>query len=189
MKQTNSFVIAEFTNPSGEVVFRVSGWLDGKRIRRNCPTYAEAKVEADALEIRRLQGETGVRPTVTRLTEEELQEAEAVVRCLAGKAHSLSFYVDFALANYREPLAQKLLTEAITEFLATKDHEREQDLISETYLTRIKRDLALLKKHFPDISVAELTGTRLLGYPINPLFRSHHLVVSRSARRAPSVFL
>jgi hypothetical protein len=29
------FVISEFTNPSGEIVFRVSGWPDGKRVRRN----------------------------------------------------------------------------------------------------------------------------------------------------------
>jgi hypothetical protein len=31
MKLPASFVISEFTNPSGEVVFRVSGQLDGKR--------------------------------------------------------------------------------------------------------------------------------------------------------------
>lgn len=99
MKHT--FVIKEFTNPSGEVVFRVSGWLDGKRIRQNFPTYAEAKAEMDSLEIKRVQGETGVRPTVTRLTEDELHEAEAVIHRLAGKPRSLSFYVDFALTNYR----------------------------------------------------------------------------------------
>jgi integrase len=164
MKQTNPFVISEFTNPSGEVVFRVSGWLDSKRIRKNCPTRAEAKAESDALEIQRLQGETGVRPTVTRLTEEELHEAEAVMRRLAGKSHSLSFYVEFALTNYREPVAQKLLTEAVMEYLVLKDHEREQDLISEPYLTRVRRDLDRLQKHFPGATVAELSATRLLGY-------------------------
>ena len=33
MTHTKAFVISEFTNPSGEIVFRVTGWLDalGKR--------------------------------------------------------------------------------------------------------------------------------------------------------------
>ena len=67
-------------------------------------------------------------------------------------------------ANYREPVTQKLLAEAVTEFLVIKDHEREQDFLSEPYLTRVKRDLNRLQKHFPAATVAELTGTRLLGY-------------------------
>lgn len=83
MKQESAFVISEFTNPSGEVVFRVTGWVDGKRIRKNFPTRAEAKTEADTLEIQRLQGETGVRPTITRLAENQLHEAEAVFKRLA----------------------------------------------------------------------------------------------------------
>ncbi len=30
MKHTYAFVISEFTNPFGEFVFRLTGWLDGK---------------------------------------------------------------------------------------------------------------------------------------------------------------
>jgi len=164
MKPKNPFVISSFTNPSGEFVFRVSGWLDGKRVRKNFGTRPEAEAERQVMEIQRLQGETGIRPAVTRLTEDQLHEAEAVFRRLANHPRPLSFYVEFALANYREPIAQRLLTEAITEFLVLKDHEREQDLISEPYLTRVKRDLDRLKKHFPGATVAELTATRLLGY-------------------------
>jgi hypothetical protein len=89
MNHAASFTISEFTNPSGEIVFRVSGWLDGKRIRKNFATHAEAKAEADTLEIQRLQGATGVRPTVTRLTEDQLHEAEAVFKRLSGKPRSL----------------------------------------------------------------------------------------------------
>ena len=77
------FVIKEFTNPSGEVVFRVSGWLEGKRVRQNFPSYGEAKAEADTLEIKLVQGETGVRPTVTRLTEEELLHVDGRPRVSA----------------------------------------------------------------------------------------------------------
>jgi hypothetical protein len=37
------------------IVYRVSGWLDGKRIRKNFPTRAEAEAERQTLEIQRLQ--------------------------------------------------------------------------------------------------------------------------------------
>ena len=164
MNQATPFVISQFTNPSGEIVFRVSGWLDGKRVRKNIATRPEAEAERQVLEVQRLQGETGIRTAITRLVEDQLHEAESVFRRLDGRAHSLSFYVEFALANYREPLTQKLLTEAVVEFLAIKDHEREQDLLSEPYLTRVKRDLKRLQTHFPAATVADLTGTRLLGY-------------------------
>jgi len=68
MSQASQFIISEFTNPSGEIVFRVTGWLDGTRIRKNFPTRAEASAERQALEIQRLQAETGIRTTATRLT-------------------------------------------------------------------------------------------------------------------------
>ena len=164
MNHAASFIISDFTNPSGEVVFRVSGWLDGKRIRKNFCTHAEAKVEADTLEIRRLQGATGVRPAVTRLTEDQLHEAEAVFKRLAGKPHSLSFWVDFALANYREPARQKSITEAIADYVALKEHELAQDLISEPYIVRLRREMNRLPKRCPAVSVSDLSPARLVAY-------------------------
>jgi hypothetical protein len=76
MKQQHSFVISQFTNPSGEIVFRVSGWLDGKRLRKNFPTRSEAEAERQTLEVQRLQGESGIRTAITRLVEDQLHEAE-----------------------------------------------------------------------------------------------------------------
>ncbi len=102
MTQATSFNIAEFTNPSGEIVFRVSGWLHGKRIRKNFPTRREAQAECQTLEIARLQAEN-VRTAITRLSDDQLQEAEASLRRLIGPPCSLSFDLDFALTNYREP--------------------------------------------------------------------------------------
>lgn len=157
MNPRNPFVISEFTNPSGEIVFRVSGWLDGKRIRKNCPTRAEAEAERQVLEIQRLQGETGIRSTVTRLRDDQLHEAEAVFRRLAGQPRPLSFYVDFALTNYREPAQQKSLADAITEYKAAKEHEFSQGHISRPQKANIKFDLKRLEDHFPGKSVAELT--------------------------------
>jgi hypothetical protein len=44
MNHAASFILSEFTNPSGEVVFRVSGWLDGKRVRKKVQRSEYANV-------------------------------------------------------------------------------------------------------------------------------------------------
>ena len=163
MKHASPFVISEFTHPSGEIVFQLYARIDGKRFRKNFPTRTEAETERQVQEVQWLQRETGIRAAATRLTDEQWHESESVFRRIAGRAKPLSFYVEFALANYREPVTQKLLAEAVTEFLVIKDHEREQDLLSEPYLTRVKRDLKRLQKHFPAATVADLTGTKLIG--------------------------
>ncbi len=116
------------------------------------------------MELNAIQTKSGLQSATTFLAPDQLREAEAMFRRLAGRSHPLSFYIEYALANYREPMTQKLLTEAVTEYVATKDHEREQDLISEPHLTRMKWDLDRLQKHFPSAIVAELTGARLVGY-------------------------
>ena len=73
MAQANSFVVSQFTNPSKEIVFRVSGWLDGRRVRKNFQTRAEAEAERQVLEIQRLQADSGLRPILTRLNEDQVQ--------------------------------------------------------------------------------------------------------------------
>jgi len=73
---------------------------------------------------------------------------------VAGRPLPLSFYVDFALANYREPEKQKPLAAAIADYVAAKRHEHEQDLLSISQFSRIVRDLKRLQRHFPDASVA-----------------------------------
>ena len=50
-----------------------------------------------------------MRVAATRLTDAQLREAEAVFARVTGQPRSLSFYVDFALANYREPELQQTL--------------------------------------------------------------------------------
>jgi len=54
MNQASPFVISEFKNPSGKIVFRVSGQLDGKRVRKNFSTRAEVVTERKVLEIARV---------------------------------------------------------------------------------------------------------------------------------------
>jgi integrase len=164
MNQVAPFVITTFTNPSGEIVFRVSGSLDGKRVRKNFPTRAEAEAERQILEVQRAQGETGIRTAITRLTDEQIGEAETLFARAAGLPRPLSFYVDFALTNYREPETQRLLADAVADYTAAKDHEFAQDQISESHLVFLKRDLKRFLRHFPKVTVADLTPERLIGY-------------------------
>jgi len=164
MSHENTFAVSRFLNRNGVISWRVAGWLHGVRIRKNFKTKEDAAAEKATLELKVMQATSGLRSATTFLADDELREAEAAFRRLAGKPRPLSFYLDFALANYREPVNQKLLTEAVAVYVAMKEHEREQDMLSEPYLVRMKRDLNRLQKHFPGVTVAELTGARLIGY-------------------------
>ncbi|MEO6994193.1 MAG: site-specific integrase [Lacunisphaera sp.] len=164
MNHESMFTVSRFKNRNGVFSYRVDGRLHGVRIRRNFKTPEEAAAEKTALLIKATQSTSGLQLATTFLVADQLREAEAVFRRLSGRSHPLSFYVDFALANYREPITQKLLTEAVAEYVATKQHEHEQDLLSEPHLTRMKWDFKRLEKHFPGATVAELTGARLVGY-------------------------
>jgi len=164
MNHTPSFVISEFTNPSGEIVYRVAGWLDGKRVRKNFATRTDAEAERQILEIQRLQAETGIRVAATRLEDAQLKEAEAVFARLKGQPRSLSFYVDFALTNYREPEKQKPLADAVAEYITAKEHEFAQDQLSPPQMARIRWDLKRLREHFAGKAVADLTVSNLVAF-------------------------
>jgi len=113
------FVISRFTNKHSSS-WRVTGLLHGLRIRRNFKTREEAAAEKALLEIKALQAFSNLRPVTTSVTESQVREAEAVYQRIAGKHQPLSFYVDYALANYRAPSEEKRLTEAIAAYVATK---------------------------------------------------------------------
>ena len=130
MNQAISFVVSKFTNPSGEIVFRLSGWDQGKRIRKNFATRAEAEAERQVREIARTQSASGMHVAATRLTDAQLQEAESVFTLLKDKPLPLFFYVDFALKNYRAPEREKPLAEAVKAYLAKKTDEHTRTLLS-----------------------------------------------------------
>lgn len=164
MDHTKTFVVSKFTNPSGEIVYRVSGMQGGTRIRKNFSTRTEAESERQALEIQRFQAEAGVRTTITRLTDDQLHQAESVFQRLGERAKPLSFYVDFALANYRAPDQQKPLVDAITEYVASKQQAFDQGQLSPSQMARIQWDLKQLDAHFPKKSVADLTVPTLVAF-------------------------
>ena len=158
------FAVSRFENRNGVTSWRVDGRIHGLRIRKNFKTREEAAAEQAALELKSLQIASGQRAVATSLAEDQVREAEALFRRVAGRPLPLSFYVDFALANYREPEKQKRLADAIVEYVAAKRHEQEQDLLSISQFVRIVRDLKRLQRHFPDASVTDLTVPKLVSY-------------------------
>lgn len=161
MKSAGSFVISEFTNPSGEVVFRVSGQLDGKRIRKNLDSRTEAQAERQTLEIVRLQAESGVRTAVTRLTDSQLKEAEAAFHRLDGPTRSLAFYLEFALTNYRDPVHDLRLAEATAQYLALRESDHKQGHLSHRQFTSFRCEFRAINVAFRGKTVSELTAPAL----------------------------
>ena len=161
MKEASPFVVSQFTNPSGEVVFRVSGWLNGKRVRKNFGTRAEANAERDALEAERMGADTGLRRALTRLTEEQLHEAESMFARLKEQPKPLSFYVEYALKHYNPAQREMTLPDAIADYTAFKDREHERGIISRSQTGSIKKELKLLQTHFGTMHVNEITAQQL----------------------------
>ena len=56
---------------------------------------------------------SNLRAVTSCLAEDQVREAEALFRRLADGKRTLSFCVDFALTNHREPEHQKALDEAV----------------------------------------------------------------------------
>ena len=164
MSSTTSFEIKRFKNLSGAISWRLSGWVAGVRTRRNFKTREEAAAEKQALEIQALQTASGFRVGMTSLSDEQLRLAEDAFRHLAGRPRSILFYLDYALTSYREPSQEKALSDAITEYIASKVKELERTLISIVQVRSIKNELKYLKQHFPAGPVSQLTTSNLTTY-------------------------
>lgn len=134
------------------------------RIRKNFLTKEEAAAEKATLEIRAVQVSAGFRPAMTLLTDAQLRDAEASWHRLQGRPQPLSFYVDFALANYRPPELQKPLAEAVKLYLAERTKVFEHDMLSMRELRSIRNELEALQTHFPKATVCQFTAPILRAY-------------------------
>src|SRR5262245_61368978 len=109
----SGFRIKEFLNPSGRVAFRVSGWLDNKRIRQNYKTHEEALARKTQLGVRAANVSTAGQTVFTRLTPEQVKEAEAAFSMIEKLRHgSVLGAVEFYRLNYRDPLRRISVMEA-----------------------------------------------------------------------------
>ncbi|OAM88246.1 site-specific integrase [Termitidicoccus mucosus] len=162
MKQKKSaFTIKPFKNRNGVISFRVAGWLLGERIRKNFKTREDAIAERAALELRVLQSQSNLRGASTFLTEAQLREAEAAFLRLEKARRPLTFYLDYALANYREPEAALKIADAIETYMKARKEDVQQALIGKRQLRNIRLELTEFQRHFPTQTLAE-AGTEAL---------------------------
>ena len=77
MKPTK-FVIRRFKNRNGVHSFRVTGHLNGVRIRRNFKSQEEAATEKAHLELKGLQLASNLHAVTTCLSEAQVREFERV---------------------------------------------------------------------------------------------------------------
>jgi hypothetical protein len=155
------FVVSQFENRNGITSWRVAGWLHGVRIRKNFKTREEAAAEKAALELNAMQAAFGLRTAATSLSNDQIREAEAAFLRLEGRTRSLGFYVDFALTNYRDPVRDVPLTEAIKEYVASRQEDVEHGNLSNRQFASYRCELRALESWFRRKTVAELTALAL----------------------------
>ncbi len=137
--------------------YRLTGWLQGRRIRKQFKTEAEAIGAKQLNEIAAANADLQIRPVNTSLSSAQLREAEAVFHRLGGQ--SLSFAVDWFLGNYRPPLVAKDLSAAVVAF-----REDRTPRVSFYVARDYKRELAALEAAFPGRHVHDVTTEDLHAY-------------------------
>lgn len=168
MRKAERFKVKEFVYSSGTSAFRVQGRMpDGRQIRRHVPTFHEALQVKEELELKAQGQPVDFVLRKTRLTQEELAEAEHAIRRLREaqevhahlKGKSLQFVVEYALGNYKVPTTAKTIRDAVSEFLAVKREKKRRQRTITDYTSRLGK---LVKVH-GDLMVTQTTTEHLEG--------------------------
>jgi hypothetical protein len=171
------FKISPFLNPSGAHVYRVSGTLNGKTVRKNFQTREEAVTCKQQLEIRRLNEDYSGQTIWTTLTREQNRDAVAAVSLLksSDSSKNLTFAVDYLLKHYRESSETKTVEEAAAEYVATKQTDYERKVISSRQAGAIRIEMTRFSKLFGGRVVGEIQTEEIGGYIKLPVGNTNHL--------------
>src|SRR5215469_6116384 len=93
--------------------------LNGERIRKRFKTEEQARTWKGSREIQALNEHSEFHPVVTKLTQEQIAEAENAFRRL-GTRYSLTSAIEFFLRHYCEPDVVLSIKEAAAQFLEAK---------------------------------------------------------------------
>ncbi len=147
------FKVSEFVNPSGARAFRVHGYkLDGTRVRQNYSTRLEAQRRKDELVLETDNVQLDYTLRSTRLSAQQIAEAETAFTQLEGRP--LLPAVEFYLRNYREPVTQRPIEEALKEFLEAKARENNRP----DTITNLRIRCTRLASRHRGRNVAEITS-------------------------------
>ena len=155
----SKFKITQFDNPSGQKAWRLSGTLNGRRIRENYKTRSEAVAKRQEYDVEFLNSVPEGRTIWTTLTPEQKRDAVTAVNTLKsrGSDSTLSFAVDYFLQHYRAPDAEKSVVEAADAYLKKRDRDCLKCFVSSMQFRAIRNEIDWLKLCFPDRVVSSLT--------------------------------
>lgn len=137
--------------------FRVSGYLNGRRIRYQTTDRNEAFQKLTRLQVEATNCAT-VQARPTRLSPEQIAESEAAYRRL-GPDKSLTAAIEWYLTTYRPPAVAMTIPEADTAFRASKERH-----VSPLVIRDYKRVLKGLASAFPNRLVGDLTRADIQAY-------------------------
>jgi hypothetical protein len=162
-KNPGEFRIKQVTTTSNGFSYqthRLTGWLDGRRIRQDFKSHAEALGQKNVLEVEAANVGGEIRARNTRLSAEQLAEAEGSFARLAGK--SMSQAVDWFLTTYRPPTSDTKLEAATAAFLADKEHGLRR--VRPVVLRDYKNTFKTLNAAFPDRFFHSISTTELRSF-------------------------
>lgn len=137
--------------------FKVSGWLNGQRVRKQFKSREEAVGAVNALQVQAANADGAIRTAITRLTESQVAQAEAAFARIGDRP--LSTIVDWYFATYKAPIVGKPLIGATAEFLADRTpHVRARQLRD------YKDTLRLLASSSPITNVDAFTTADILAF-------------------------
>ena len=166
----SKFKISEFTNPSGGKAWRLSGTLNGKRIRENYKTRAEAVAKRQEYDVEHLNNESEGQTVWTTLTHEQNRDAIAAVNLLKSREskYSLSFAVSYFLDHYRPPEREKSADQAAMDYLAQRERDCLKEFITKLQLKAIRSEMNWFKIYFSDTPVSSISVDAIREYLDKP---------------------
>ncbi|MBC2594713.1 hypothetical protein H5P28_10615 [Ruficoccus amylovorans] len=160
------FKITKYTNPSGEEVWRLSGTLNGQRIRRNFRNRSKAVAERQKLEVRYLNETSEGQTIFTTLTHDQNKDAVAAISLLqkSDSKKSLVFAVNYLLDHYQEAAESKSVENAIIDYRQHKEKEVDRGILSSRQFGSIFNELATFKTAFEGQVISEIQPEELKEY-------------------------
>lgn len=149
--------------------------------------------EKQVLDLATLQADHGMHVAATRLNDEQLREAEAAFHRLEGRTRSLSFYLNYALTNDRDPARDMSVADAAKRYLDIPEADYRQQNLSHRQFTSFRCELRALQAVFPKNSRQRRRTGRCYRAAANPNLRGRYYrgppaFVPRGIRNAPTAY-
>ncbi|MGJ8638406.1 MAG: tyrosine-type recombinase/integrase [Opitutaceae bacterium] len=158
--------ITEFTNPSGGSAWRLSGTLNGQRIRENFKSRQNAVSKRQKYDIERLNSASKGQTVWTTLTHDQNRDAISAVNRLkqSGSTKTLDFAVNYMLEHYREAAEELGVPDAVAEYLEEKSKEETRGIISRRQYKSILSEMKTLKLVFSKRVIGEISSEEIDAY-------------------------